>query len=146
MGVSVAFDYAAWVATYPEFGYIAEPQAAAYFDIATIYLRNDGTGPVQSAAIQSRLLNMLTAHIAKLSAPPPGGTQPDGTVGRISDATEGSVSVSTEFPMTEESAWFQQTQYGASYWQATTAYRRGMYIPGPKRVMNPPFAGRFRRY
>jgi Protein of unknown function (DUF4054) len=69
MRVIVQFDYARWIARYPEFAQVQQPTALEYFGEATLYLRNDGTGPVRDAETQLRLLNMLTAHIAALNAP-----------------------------------------------------------------------------
>lgn len=147
MGVVVAFNYATWVARYPEFANINEPQAQGYFSEACIFHRNDGGGPVASTDVQSALLNMLTAHLCWLGAmrdefgvPSSTGTQQaPSIVGRISDASEGSVSVSTDYATTTPGsmAWYTQTKYGAAYWQATAAYRTMRYIPGPQRNFNP---------
>lgn len=99
-----------------------------YFDLATQYCRNDGGGPVSKATIQVRLLNLMTAHLAFLLA---GNNTSDGAsslVGRISSASEGSVSVSAEMPGSNaNSAWYLQTKYGAAFWQATAVYRTMRY-------------------
>lgn len=136
MGAVATFDYAAWQRRYPEFGAVTEPQAQDFFTEATLYLRNDGTGPVRDPAQQLMLLNMLVAHIAAL-APAPGadGSASGGIVGRIASATEGSVSV-TAAEMPDEgslAAYFQQTSYGLAYWAATAGLRMARYIPGPRR-------------
>lgn len=137
-GAVATWDYALFQAQYPAFA-TAPPEATlqAYFDMAgEIWLRNDGTGPVRSATLQATLLNMLTAHLAQLFNGPD-GTGATGIVGRISSASEGSVSVSTEFTGSENSAWFLQTPYGAAFWQATAAFRTfARYIPGPARFGN----------
>jgi hypothetical protein len=139
MGVVVAFSYQAWITRYPEFAdTVTSDLAGAYFAEATIYHRNDGGGPVSTANSQSILLNMATAHIAQLYS----GTaaQPASQlVGRISNASEGSVSVSAD--MTIEAGtegWWAQTKYGLSYWAATSQYRRMRYRPGFGRAI-PPF-------
>lgn len=133
----VVFDYAAWLVRYPEFTAVTEPRAQSFFDEATLFQRNDGTGPISDPAVQLRLLNMLTAHIAQLNAG--SSIQPlTPLVGRINSAAEGSVNVSTENqyePGTPQ--WFQQTQYGSSWWAATRSWRTARYIAGPKRVMDP---------
>ena len=132
MGVTVAFNYAQWIARYSEFTAVTEPVAQDYFNEATAYHRNDGGGPVPTAALQSTLLNMLTAHIAQLYLTANNQAQSQ-LVGRISNATEGSVSVQVEMPanMPAVSAWFQQTKYGLSYWQATNGFRTARYRPMP---------------
>ena len=138
MGVSVAFDYQTWRARYPEFtDTVTSDVAQMFFDEATLYLRNDGSGPAKTAGVQSALLNMLVAHLAQLNI----GTaaQPaSAIVGRVTSASEGSVSVSadSQYP-SGTPQWFQQTRYGSSYWSATAAYRTMHYRVGPRRMMNP---------
>lgn len=138
MGVVVQFNYAAWSARYPEFSSVSQPTADGYFAEASVYHRNDGGGPVNDANVQLTLLNMLTAHIAARYATISG--QPaTSLVGRINNASEGSVSVQAEYATTVPGtmAWFLQTKYGADYWNATTAYRTARYSPGPRRNFNP---------
>src|SRR5262249_32656248 len=88
--------------------------------------------------IQAVLMNMVTAHIAALNSQSQGDSDPgapkdaNSPVGRIASATEGSVSVSTEYaPMANGSeAWFLQTRYGAAFWAATAVYRTARYARG----------------
>lgn len=134
MGVIVAFDYAAWIAAYPEFANVPEPTALAYFNQATLYQANDGGGPPITVAAQAlTLLNMLTAHIASINAPPDQGGSGSTLVGRVSSASEGSVSVQTDFGDAKSSspsaAWFNQTKYGAAWWQATAPFRTFRHRP-----------------
>lgn len=145
MGVVVQFDYAAWIALYPEFGStVSQPQAQQYFTIATTIHRNDGGGPVNDPTQQLALLNMMTAHIAALMAPPAPGQQASSLVGRINSASEGSVSVQAAYSnnVSEQMAWFIQTKYGALYWTATAPYRTMRYVPNRNRgVVGPPGFG-----
>jgi hypothetical protein len=136
MGVVVTFDYASWVARYPEFAAVSQPTAQEYFNEATMYCRNDGGGPVPTAAIQSTLLNMLTAHLAFLYSGA-NGEAPSQLVGRISDAAEGSVHVAVEMPtnMSAAAAFFTQTKYGLAFWQATVGYRTARYRARPQFVV-----------
>lgn len=132
-GAVATFDVAAFRLAYGAFA--TDPSAEALeamFGIATLYLRNDGTGPVSTVIAQSALLNMLTAHLTQLTYGA-NGNNPAGLVGRVSSASEGSVSVSTDYPSSPANAWFLQTPYGASFWQATAAYRMGNYVRGPTR-------------
>jgi len=138
MGASVSFDYATWAARYPEFSSVSAPTAQAYFDEATLYLANDGSGPVNDPTRQLMLLNMLTAHIAFLYS----GTDGQGAsplVGRVSNASEGSVSVQAEMASTPEALadYFKQTKYGLSFWNASAVYRTLQYVPGPRRNFAP---------
>lgn len=142
MGAVVTFDYSRWVLRYPEFvKNVPEPLAQEYFQEATVYLRNDGSGPVADPAEQLMLMNMLVSHIAALNAPLDNQPSPT-TVGRISSASEGSVNVSTQFDQAPGSAqWYAQTKYGAAYWQATAGYRTMRYVPGAPQFGSPGLYG-----
>lgn len=137
----ITFNYDSWVQLFPNFAYISQPQADLYFALATQLQRNDGGGPVTDVQTQTNLLNLLTAHIAQLFAPAPNGQtgRDPSIVGRITNASEGSVSVATEMPMptNPSSAWFLQTAYGAFYWTASAPFRTMRYIPGPCQPINP---------
>jgi hypothetical protein len=137
-GAIGTFTYADFIAAYPAFA-SAPPQATleAYFALAgEVWLRNDGSGPVRTTTLQTQLLYMLTAHLAQLFSGPD-GNDPSGLVGRISSATEGSVTVATEYEGTMNSAFFTQTPYGAAFWSATSAFRSfPAYLPGPTRFGN----------
>ena len=137
MGI-VAFDYDAWVVRYPELAGSVSPQlAAAYFTEAELYCDNTPGSIVTDENRRSLFLNMLVSHIAQLNAPLNG--QPSQTlVGRISSATQGSISVSiaNDYPPGTVQ-WYQVTKYGAAYWAATAAYRTAKYVPGPVRNMDP---------
>lgn len=130
MGAVATFSYPAFTARYPEFSGIDPGLAAAYFAEATLYLRNDGSGPVQDAGQQLALLNMLVAHLAKLNALNADGSSASGLVGPITSATEGSVSVGSGLVVEAGTAgWFQQTSYGYAFWNATAPYRAMRYVP-----------------
>lgn len=139
MGAVATFDYAAWKARYPEFNTVSSSLAGQYFVEAGLYLNNTGAGPVADAPTQLMLLNMLVAHIAKLNAVIE-NTPASDLVGRINNASEGSVSVGAEADLPPGSPqWFAQTKYGFAFWQATARFRRMNYIPGPTRNQNPWF-------
>jgi len=129
MGV-VVFDPAAFVARYSEFKDVTNPVLGMYFDEATMYLNNTDASRVQDVAQRSVLLNMLTAHIAALNGSGANGNGAPGAVGRVNSATEGSVTASFEYamPANGTQAWFQQTQYGASFWAASARYRTMQYV------------------
>ena len=129
---SVTFDATAFKARYLEFAAVADPLLSACFDEAGLYLSNADNSPVQNLTRRAVLLNMLTAHIAALGGALSSDGQPR-PVGRVSSATEGSVSASMEYLAPGSSAWFAQTQYGAAFWQATTSLRGMRYIPCPTR-------------
>jgi hypothetical protein len=138
MGAVVSFDWAGFQAMFPEMEAIGETLAETYFQIATTIHRNDGGGPIGNATLQARLLNMLIAHIAQLYAPrdaagnvaSSGSSPPPNVTGRVSSASEGSVSVTTEALKgfeTAEASWLSQTRYGQLYWVATSSFRTMRY-------------------
>jgi hypothetical protein len=129
------FDPVAFKVRYPEFAAVSNAYLQACFDQAGLYLSNTDASPVQDIAIRTQLLWILTAHLAYLggSLNPGGGALP---VGRVSSATEGSVSASFDYGQFRPGsvAWFNQTQYGASFWAATVNLRGFHYIPQPTLV------------
>ena len=109
-------------------------------------LDNTQASPITDDSVggqRSMLLGMVTAHIAALNSPLNG--QPSSTlVGRINNASEGSVSAQTENlypPGTVQ--WWQQTKYGAAFWAASQQYRTMRYVPGPVRNFDPWGRGRW---
>ena len=139
MGVQVNFSGSAFLALFPQFsGLTSDQLTTLVLPIAELYCRNDGGGPVSTAATQSSLLNLMVAHVATLMFPPlasPAGAVP--AVGRLSSASQGSVSVALEFPQNPNDAWFNTTQYGSAFRAATSAYRTMRYIRAPRRPLNP---------
>lgn len=141
MGIAV-FDPTAFKARYPEFAAADDAWLSELFQDATLYLDNTDCSIIQDVDRRLRLLNMIVAHLVKLSATAAdhaaGGQE---TVGRITSATQGSVSVSTDYKANSESASFwTQTQYGAQYWNATRGARTFRHVPGPRRYMGVPGA------
>lgn len=134
---AVAFNYTAWAQRYPEFvakatpaQLVTEPLATLYFQEACQYCDNTDSSPVPNdppVYQRATFLNMLTAHIAFLNR-----AGSSDLVGRISDATEGSVSVSTDVgDLPGSAAWFAQSKYGFAFWQASAIYRKMLYVPPP---------------
>lgn len=145
MGVIIGFNVGQFTQTFPEFAYIPAPQLTNYFNLATQYVRNDGGGPVEDTQTQTNLLYLVTAHITKLLANLPNG-QPasgaSGQVGRIQNASEGSVSVGLDMgSTTNQEAWFNQTQYGAMFWAASRPFRTMRWIPPRRRRIFNPWRG-----
>lgn len=147
MGIAV-FNQTAFLLRYPEFAAFstARPGAlgAIFANDAGLYLSNTDRSPVKCVFKRTVLLNMLTAHIAFMG----GALNTDGQprpVGRISQASEGSVSASFDYtPATDGSgAWFKQSEYGANFWQATSNLRGFRYRPNPTNPGGPyPFGRR----
>jgi hypothetical protein len=86
------------------------------------------SGPSQTIAAET----MIVAGV-------PNVVPPLGIVGRINNAAEGDVSVSSEWaaPPNANQAYFTQTKYGADYWTMTARYRTALFIPAPPSAYNP---------
>lgn len=140
MAVAV-FNYSDWAAMFPEMASVSEPAADGFFSIATLLLDNTDCSPIQDVKQRTNLLYFVTAHVASLAGYPvaAGGTaQPSGVVGRVSSATEGTVSVSTDYgAVSGNQAWWLQSSYGATYWQLTAAFRTMRYVAPPPRYFGP---------
>jgi hypothetical protein len=69
----------------------------------------------------------------------PNVSPPLGIVGRINQAAEGDVSVSSEWqaPPNASQAYFIQTKYGAQYWTMTARYRTAIFLPAPAGAYDP---------
>lgn len=133
----VVFDVDAFRERYPEFDAVSDSLLNAYFVEATVYLNNTDLSPVTDVDVRAVYLNMLVAHLAALNSGV-GGQKASGLVGRVTSASEGSVSVSVDAgPSGASSWWYLQTPYGAAYWQATLPYRTIRYLPGGSPSMYP---------
>lgn len=128
---AVIFVPADFRLAYPEFSAVSDAQLDAYFVRSQLFLANEDC-PVDDEAKRLQLYWLLVAHIAQLSgALNPGGVP--GPVGRTSSATEGSVSVSFDYAGPMNAAWFNQSSYGAMFWQATAYLRSFRYVARPTR-------------
>lgn len=142
MGVAVNFTYTQWISIFPGFTSTVTSEAfsALVYPMAQEYCVNDGSGPVSSSEIQTQLLGLMCSHIAQLLYGSSAQAARDpGLVGRITDASEGSVSAKVEMPAPTNvtQAWLQQTQYGTMFWAATAPYRTMHFMPGRRRRFNP---------
>jgi hypothetical protein len=137
----VTFNFTTFTTLFPEFSCLVQPQAQAYFDMATLYCPNVACSPF--LPVLSQLLYLVTAHVAWLLSPkdakgnptaPGQGSPAAPLVGRISQATQGSVNVSLEFDATAggpSQQFYSQTQYGEMAWQAMAPIRTARYIANP---------------
>jgi hypothetical protein len=142
---AVTFNFQTWTAMFPEFAPLTSAQGNGYFLRASMYFANDQGNPAFPDGNLQQLLYLLTSHIAWLNCPKDANGNPSATgtiasqlVGRISSATEGSVSVQTEWngsPSALE-AWMIQTKYGAEFWAMTAQYRTARYLPNPTIMLN----------
>ena len=135
----LAFDYDAFIAAFPGLAGTPGPVASAQWDMAGLYFANlaDNPAVTRGPTVMRQLLNLVTAHLLTLLGYPAacGATAgtPSGVVGRVSSASEGSVSVSSEWKGSGSPSedWWLQTQYGAMFWTATSQFRLFRYAANP---------------
>jgi len=134
----VVFDYASWLAAYPQFGSVGLQQAQEFFNLACLLISNLPNSPVPylPAALppvftRKIILNAATAHFAYLFTPDTTGN--GRPVGRISQASEGSVSLGLDYAaaQTDTQAFWNQSPFGAFVWVSLLPYRSAFYAPGP---------------
>jgi hypothetical protein len=136
--VTVApFVYTDWTAQFPQFSTVSQQAATSYFTQATLYLDNSDCSPVPADPVtfqpRSMILYLITAHLAALFSGV-NGQPASGLVGRISDASEGSVSVGTALDgLPGTAAWFTQTSWGLAAYQALAPFRLARYRASPGR-------------
>ena len=128
------FSYNDFAIRFPEFEEMTMERVRAFWDEANIMLVNDTTSPIAWAQ-RGPLLNLMTAHIIALNAAVVPGqiASAGGLVGRISGASEGSVSVSLEPLGTDSRAfasWLCQTRYGLQLWMMLQKYLVARYYAG----------------
>jgi Protein of unknown function (DUF4054) len=152
-GPPVVTFSSSWFTTFttmfPVFSCLTQAQGEAYFNLTGLYLENSPRNP--AACVLPQLWWLVTAHIAWLMSPKDasGNPAPEGTtngalVGRISQATQGSVNVSLELDATAggpSEQWYAQTQWGLMAWQAMAQFRTARYTVSPTRVGGPVFPG-----
>ena len=116
---------------YPEFSNVTDTQLEMILLQAPLYLDNTVMSCVADESKRTILLYMICAHLCYLrfgDNRKRGGT---GMVGRISSASEGSVSVSSDLPGGSYTfSWYSQSPYGLDFWQATKSCRGFRYYPG----------------
>lgn len=119
----VALDADAWRELFPAFAKATDAQVGQWFTLACLLVGNDEGGMIPydpPARLQRQaVIDLVMCHLATL----------DGrgdAVGRVTSATQGSVSSSTEYAAAgKNSAWWTQTQCGATAWQLLRPYRAG---------------------
>lgn len=139
----VTFSATAFKVAFPEFATVADAALVLNFGFAQLALNNSCRSVVFDANQRDTLLQLLVAHITQLRNGV-NGAAAGGLVGRISEAAEGSDSVSADMgQVTFNAAWFLQTTYGAMFWQFTAQYRTFRYIPPPAVCADLPGGGAF---
>ena len=129
---------------YPEFAGLNPTVQQNSFNDATLLLNNSCNSYVFDANQRMSLLYTLTAHCLLIDRGTNDGqgnvTPAQGIVGRIDNASEGSVSVSASYnsDVSQSEAYFIQTKYGAKFWEQTAYIRTATYIGAPSVGPNAP--------
>lgn len=124
----VTFDPTAFVQQFPSFAAVPAAALTNNFNLATLLLNNSYCSVVRDEPTRASLLNLATAHVTALLNGV-NGNPPTGVVGRISGATQGSVSLQTEFKTeSEAAAYWNQTPWGAQFWASTAVFRIARYV------------------
>lgn len=123
----VTFDPSAFKADFPSFSTVSDAALNFNFNLAALQLNNSYCSVVQDEPTRALLLNLVTAHITAILNGV-NGQPPTGTVGRVANATQGSVSVQLEFKSDSEAeAFYAQTPWGSLFWRSTAIYRAFRY-------------------
>ena len=121
----MTFDIEKFRGVYPQFEALTDAQLEFMWENALLIsgIAEDTRIP---EAQKENLLFMLVCHLATLAQ--------RGTVGPLTSATEGSVSVGFgSLAGGNEAEWYNTTPCGAAYWQAIKRYRLGgMWFKGKK--------------
>lgn len=134
----VTFDEVMFLLEYPQFTAYSTAHPGTlqmvFNRVTALYINNTPRSYVRDVTTRSYLINLLIAHVLQISGvlTTAGAGSTAGQVGRISSATEGSVSASLDMgSVSAAAAWYLQSQYGAEYWNATARFRTFRYTPPP---------------
>lgn len=122
------FDSTEFKTIYTQFSARTDAQLNWFFEeVENDVLDNSETSCI-SLKTRRKLFFLLVAHKAELQNRIDSGNT--GMVGRISSASEGSVSVTTDYSTssTALAQWLNQTPYGAEYYALTARYRTALWV------------------
>ena len=122
----VVFNPAKFRELYPQLSKFTDAQLQNFFYQAEMLFNNTKCSFIKDLGRREMLLFMIMAHLAQLQSNIDAGNS---TVGRVSSASEGSVSVSLDYgTVSNSSRWWIQTPYGAQYWQFISQYKTAAII------------------
>lgn len=149
MSTPVVFNIGEFFGAFPELSTAPPLRVQMAFTAATTIIDNSEDPDIVDADQLKQALYFLTAHICLLMAsavtvtagdPSCGGSGASispGMTGRLSSATEGSVSIATEAITSADASalekWMASTQYGALAWMIIRPLFAPFYTAGPDR-------------
>lgn len=115
-------------AVYPQFSKLTNEQLQFFFEMAEDDLIDNSETSCIPLKTRKKLFYLLVAHMAELQGRIDSGNS--GLVGRVSSATEGSVSISSDMPMGSGALeqWLKQTPYGNMFYALTARYRGALWV------------------
>lgn len=121
------FDPDAFKLAFPQFASYSNEQLMWFFESIEYIIDNSESSCI-SLKNRKRWFWLLVAHKAELQNRINSGNT--GLVGRISSATEGSVSISTDYPIGSGALeqWLKSTPYGAEFYAVTAAWRTALWV------------------
>lgn len=121
----VEFDVAEFRSMYPKIT-ATDAQLEMLFYEAEILFPNGSNSCEKNLKKRKVMLYLIVAHLATLQAQIDSGNM---LVGRLASASEGSVSVSSDYgTLSKDEKFWAQTLYGAKFWKMTAYYRTGVYV------------------
>lgn len=121
----VEFDVAEFREWYPNIK-ATDAQLEMFFLEAELLFNNTKNSCVEDIKKRKIYLYLIVAHLATLQDQIDSGNT---LVGRLSSATEGSVSVSSDYgTLGANEKFWAQTPYGAKYWALTAPFRTSHYV------------------
>lgn len=103
-----------------------DAQLEMFFLEAELLFNNTPQSCVKDLKKRKIYLYLVVAHLATLQSQVDAGNM---LVGRLSSASEGSVSISSEYgTLGNSEKWWVQTPYGAKFWQMTAIFRTSLYV------------------
>lgn len=113
----VVFNVEDFKKRYPEFADQSKDVLNNWFEMACLSLDNTPQSMVKDLDERKLLLYLLICHMATLNK------RGSANLGTVTSVTQGKVSAS--FSGIQNVNWFNQTQYGFNFYQATRKYRIG---------------------
>lgn len=127
----VVFNLDNFQALYPQFSNVSDTLLPLIFTQAELLFSNKDSSCIQDLSQRELVLYMVMAHILYLQYGDANGDGGSGVIGRVSSASEGSVSVSSTLDGSSNvKAYWAQSPYGLLFWQATVKCRMPKYYSG----------------
>lgn len=119
-----AFDKASFIAVFPDFANTSDAQFS-FYTVEAKNMFDPGKYGITDTDFINVLYSKLLAHLLALAQ-----RGANGAGGQLINASEGSVSVGFQGLNRQSGLWFNQTVYGANFWQLVRPYLTPRYISG----------------